>query len=167
MKVFVPRLGWRPVEKASFGLIYGAIMVLSLILALNFQPNAPFRPAFILFGSVLAMALARTLAMLFAHGVETGERIMTMASFREAWRGSHPILIASYPPTALFVADGFGWLSTDAALNLSQLYCILILGILGARSGWVIRGGFWYPVLGAVSVGGMGSLLALMKYAIS
>ena len=154
-------------ERASFGLIYGAIMVLSLLLALDLQPSAPFRPAFILFGSVLTMALARTLAMLFAHGVETGERIMTTAAVREAWRGSHPILIASYPPTALFVADGFDWLSMNAALNLSQLYCILVLAILGARSGWVIRGGVWYPFLGAVSVGGMGSLVAVMKYAIN
>lgn len=162
----LPRLGWRPVDKASFGLIYGAVLVLSILMALDIHPHAMFRPAIILFGSVLAMALARALAELLAHAVETGERIMTVTAFRAAWRGSHPILSVANLPTALFIATGLGWLAAEAALYLSQLYCILILGILGARAGWIISGGLWHPLLGAVSAGGMGFLLAAMKYAL-
>jgi hypothetical protein len=167
MKVSVPHFGWQRLERASFGLIYGAIMVLSILMALEFQPNAPFRPAAILFGSVLAMTLARTLAALFSHGVETGERIMNIAAVRAAWQGSHHILVAAYLPTALFMAAGLGWLVAQTALSLSQLYCVLTLAILGARAGWVIRGGLWHSVLGAASAGGLGSLLAAMRHVLS
>ena len=167
MIVTVPHFGWEPLERASFGLIYGAIMVLSILMALDFQPNVPFRPAAILFGSVLAMTLARTLAALFSHGVESGERIMNIAAVRAAWRGSHHILVAAYLPTAVFMAAGLGWLTTEAALFLSQLCCVLTLAILGARAGWVIRGGFGHSVLGAASAGGLGSLLAAMRHVLS
>ncbi|HAJ45637.1 MAG TPA: hypothetical protein DCL54_03535, partial [Alphaproteobacteria bacterium] len=63
-----------------FGLIYGAILVLSILMALDLQPDAPFKPAIILFGSVLAMTLARALAALLSHAAETGERIMNAAA---------------------------------------------------------------------------------------
>jgi hypothetical protein len=165
MSLFVQHLSWSQVEKASFGLIYGAILVLSILMALNLQPDAPLKPAIILFGSVLAMTLARALAALLSHAAETGERIMNAAAFRAAWRGSHSILAVANLPTALFIAAGFGWLTAEAALSISQVYCILILGTLGARVGWIVRGGHWYPLLGAVSAGGVGFFLAAMKYA--
>jgi hypothetical protein len=36
-----PLVGWQPVEKAAFGLIYGAIMVLSLLMALGDAARGP------------------------------------------------------------------------------------------------------------------------------
>lgn len=167
MRVSPPWLGWQSVDRASFGLIYGAILVLSVLMALDLHPEAPLRPALILFGSVLAMTLARALAELLSHGVETGERIMKPAAFRAAWRGSHPILTVVNLPTALFIADGSGWLPAESALYLSQLYCILILAIVGARAGWNIGGGLWHPLVGAVAAGGLGFLLAAMKRALN
>ncbi len=162
-----PRVGWQSVDKASFGLIYGAILVLSILMALDLRASAPFRPAMVLFGSVLAMALARALAELLSHAVATGERIMRAAAFREAWRGSHPILTMANLPSALFVAAGLGWLTTDAAFDLSQLYCILVLATMGARAGWIISGGALHSLIGAVSAGGLGFVLAAMKYAMN
>lgn len=162
----IPRLRWATLEREAFGLIYGAIMVLSLLMALSPQPVAPFKPAIVLFGSVLAMTLARALAALIAHSIETGERMLRVSALREAWRGSHPILFVAQLPTALFVASGLGWLSLETAMLLSQLFCILILVIFGARVGWVISHGPWLPILGALFAGGLGSALALLKYAI-
>jgi len=167
MKAFLPQVAWQTLERASFGLIYGAVMVLSIIMALESHPTASFKPAIILFGSVLAMTLARSFALLFAHGLETGARIMTLAAFRNAWRGGSAILTPAYLPTALFIAFGCGGLNLQAAFQLAQLYCVLILAILGARAGWIIRGGFWYSLLGAVSAGGLGILLAVMKYVVN
>ena len=162
----VPRLRWATLEREAFGLIYGAIIVLSLLMALAPEPVAPFKPAIVLFGSVLAMTLARALAALIAHSIETGERMMRMSAIRSAWRGSHPILFVAHLPTALFMASGLGWILPEAAMLISQLFCILILVIFGARVGWVISHGPWLPLLGALFAGGLGSALALLKYAI-
>ena len=162
----IPRLRWASLEREAFGLIYGAIIVLSLLMALSPQPVAPFKPAAVLFRSVLAMTLARALAALIAHSIETGERMLRIPALREAWRGSHPILFVAHLPTALFVASGLGWLSLETAMFVSQFFCILILVIFGARVGWVISHGTLLAVLGALFAGGLGSALALAKYAI-
>jgi len=161
----IPHLRWAILEREAFGLIYGAIIVLSLLMALSPQPVAPFKPAAVLFGSVLAMTLARALAALIAHSIETGERMLRVSALREAWRGSHPILFVAHLPTALFITSGLGWLPLQTAMLVSQLFCILILVIFGARVGWVISHGPWLPVLGALFAGGLGSALALLKYA--
>lgn len=166
IQAHVPRLRWATLEREAFGLIYGAIIVLSLLMALAPEPVAPFKPAIVLFGSVLAMTLARALAALIAHSIETGERMMRMSAIRSAWRGSHPILFVAHLPTALFMASGLGWILPEAAMLISQLFCILILVIFGARVGWVISHGPWLPLLGALFAGGLGSALALLKYAI-
>lgn len=160
----LPRLRWQTLEREAFGLIYGAIMVLSILMALNEQPDGPFKPAAVLFGSVLAMTLARALAALISHSIETGERMLRIPAARAAWRGSHPILTVAHVPTALFIASGLGWISLEAAVLFSQSLCILILVIFGARVGWVISHGPFLPVAGALFAGGLGSGLALMKY---
>lgn len=160
-----PHLRWQPVEKAAFGLIYGAILVLSLLMAFGDTPKAPFEPALVLFGSVLAVTLAKAFSELLSHGIETGERILTRKAFLTAWRHSHPTLTVANVPTVLFVAAGLGWLSMETATTLAQAFCVAILTELGARVGWVINHSWWPPIGGAVFAGGLGSALAALKYA--
>lgn len=162
----VPHLKWQTLERESQGLIYGAILVLSLLMAIEAQPGRPFRPALILFGSVLAMALARALAALISHALETGERMLRFKALRAAWTGSHPVLFAVLLPSALMFASGYGWLSLEQAVLISQLYCILVLVIFGARVGWVIGHGPLLPIAGALFAGGFGACLAILKYAL-
>ena len=157
---------WQPLERAAFGLIYGAIMVLSLLMALGDTPKAPFEPALVLFGSVLAVTLAKAFSELLSHGIETGERILTGKAFGAAWSHSHPTLTVANVPTVLFVATGLGWLAMDTATTLSQAFCIAILVVLGARVGWVIGRNLWLPLGGAVFAGGIGIALAFLKHAI-
>jgi len=157
--------GWQPVERAAFGLIYGAILVLSLLLALGETHEAPFKPALVLFGSVLAATLAKAFAELLSHGIETGERILTRKAFNKAWSNSHPTLTVANVPTALCVAAGLGWLTMDLATRLSQAFCVVILIVLGARLGWVISHSWWLPIGGALFTGGIGCALAILKYA--
>ena len=162
----VPYLGWRSLEKIAFGLIYGAIVVVSLLLALDGRAEAPFDMAIVLFGSVLAISLAKIFAELLSHVIETGQRVLTWQSLRAAWAHAHPTLSVANLPTALFVAAGLGWLRVDTAVTVSQVYCIAILVVLGGRVGWVISRGPWLTLAGAVFSGGIGSALALLKYAI-
>lgn len=161
-----PNIGWQPLEKAAFGLIYGAILVLSLLLALGDTPEAPFEPAIVLFGSVLAVTLAKIFSEILSHGIETGERILTAKAFRAAWKHSHPTLTVANVPTLLFMAAGLGWVTYDLATTVSQIFCVSILVVLGARVGWVINHSWWLPIGGAVFAGAVGVGLAALKYAI-
>lgn len=165
--IHASHLGWQPVEKAAFGLIYGAIIVLSILMALSDDtPASPFEPALVLFGSVLAVTLAKAFSELLSHAIETGERILTRKAFATAWQHSHPTLLVANVPTALFVTAGLGWLSPETATTASQVFCVIILVVLGARVGWVIRHSWWLPVGGALFAGAIGFALALLKYAI-
>ncbi|TWI78691.1 hypothetical protein JM93_04409 [Roseibium hamelinense] len=159
-------ISWPTLERAAFGLIYGSILVLSLLMALGDPPEAPFEPALVLFGSVLAVTLARAFAALLSHAIETGERMLTLKAFQAAWQHSHPTLIVANVPTALFTAGGLGWLTMNTATLLSQAFCVAILILVGARVGWVIRHSWWLPIGGALFAGSIGIGLATMKYAV-
>jgi hypothetical protein len=58
--------GWKRLDRAAFGLIYMAIMVLSILIAAGHHPQPPFETAAVLFGSVLAITLAKAFAELMA-----------------------------------------------------------------------------------------------------
>lgn len=157
--------GWQRLDRAAFGIIYGAIMVLSILMAAGDHPEAPFKTAAVLFGSVLAVTLAKAFAELMAHALDTGERI-TRTAWRAAWRHSSPTLAMANLPTLFFVAAAAGWMTARFAVGLSQGVCVGLLALLGARVGWVIEGRMLPAVLGALFTGGIGLALAVMKYTI-
>lgn len=157
---------WKPIDQAAVGLIYGAILVLSMLMALEQTQAAPFRPAIVLFGSVLAVTLAKAFSELLAHAIQTHERILTRRAWAVAWRHSHATLAVANLPTLVNLASGLGWIDFAVAVAVSQLFCVAILVGLGARVGWAINPKSWLPVGGAAFVGGIGSALAALKYAI-
>jgi len=159
-------LAWGPVHRASFGLIYGSILVLSLLMAMDEVRDGAFEAALVLFGSVLAVTLAKIFAELLSHAMETGERLLTRKAFQTAWAHSHSTLLVANVPTAIFIAAGFGWLDVATATALAQLFCVFVLVVLGARVGWVIKHSWWLPIGGALFAGSVGFGLAAMKYAI-
>ncbi len=76
--------GWQRLDKAAFGIIYGAVMVLSILMAAGDHPGSPVKTAVVLFGSVLAITLAKAFAELVAHALNSGERV-TRHAWRAAW----------------------------------------------------------------------------------
>jgi hypothetical protein len=163
-KLSIPNCGWQPLEKAAFGLIYGAIVVLSLLMALDHKSESPFAMAIALFGSVLAISLAKMFAELLSHAIETGERILTRRALGSAWRHVHPTLSVANVPAVLFLAAGMGWIGVHSVVTISQVYCILILLVLGARVGWAVSHGPWLSLGGGFFAGALGTALAAMKY---
>lgn len=159
-------LDWRPIDQAAIGLIYGAILVLSMLMALEETQAAAFRPAIVLFGSVLAVTLAKAFSELLAHAIQTRERLLTRKALAAAWQASHPTLTVANLPTLVMVAAGLGWVDFALAVALSQVFCVIVLAVLGARMGWVINPGSWLPLGGAAFAGGIGSALAALKHAI-
>lgn len=155
---------WKPIDEAAIGLIYGAIMVQSLLMALEETADAPFRPAIVLFGSVLAVTLAKAFSELLAHALQTRERILTPKAWVAAWRSAKPTLAVANLPTLAILLAGVGWIDFSSAVAVSQVYCVAILVVLGARVGWAINPKSWLPVGGAAFAGGTGSALAALKY---
>jgi hypothetical protein len=95
--------GWRRLDKAAFGIIYGAIMVLSILLAQGNHPAPPLETAVIMFGSVLAITLAKAFAEFLSHALDTRER-MTEAvgaspsiTAHRRWRSQTCRLYFSWP----------------------------------------------------------------------
>lgn len=152
-------------DKAAFGIIYGAIMVLSILLAQGSHPTPPLETAVVLFGSVLAITLAKAFAELLSHALDTRQR-MTRGSWRNAWHHSAPTLAVANVPTALYLAAWQNWMAADAALLLSQVLCVTLLAVLGGRAGWVLDGRWFPAILGAVFAGGTGLLLSIVKHVI-
>ncbi|WP_400088335.1 hypothetical protein [Yoonia sp. R78084] len=157
--------GLQRLDKAAFGLIYGAIMVLSILLAAGDHPDTPIKTAVVLFGSVLAITLAKAFAELMANALQTKERV-TRIAWHAAWHHSSPTLAVANVPTLFFLAASVGWLSAQTAVFLSQGLCVALLMILGLRVGWVIDGRVMPAVLGGVFAGSAGLALAVLKLVI-
>ena len=157
--------GWQRLDHAAFGIIYGTIMVLSILLAQGSHPAPPLETAVVLFGSVLAITLAKTFAEFLGHALEAKER-MTRDSWRAAWRHSTPTLSVANLPTALFLAAWLGWIEPDTALLASQVLCVTLLAMLGARAGWILDQRVIPAILWALFVGGIGAILSVFKYVI-
>ena len=110
-----PHFAWGPVHRASFGLIYGSILVLSLLMAMDEARNGAFEAALVLFGSVLAVTLAKIFAEVLSHGMETGERILTAKAFGAAWRTAiRPCWSPMYRRRSLS-RPGWAWFSVETA----------------------------------------------------
>ncbi len=157
---------WKPIDQSALGLIYGAILVLSLLMALEETSTTPYRPALVLFWSVLSATLAKAFSELLAHGLRTRERLLTGRALASAWGRSRSTLTVANLPTLVILAAGHSLIDFTAAVALSQVFCIAVLGVLGARVGWAIRPKSWLPFGGAAFAGGIGSALAALKYAI-
>ena len=156
---------WRRIHNATFGIVYGAITVLSILMATDHEVENPLQIAVVLFGSVLAITLAKAFAGFLANALETGERL-TRSDWREAWVHSAPTLAAANLPTVLFIASGIGVVSPQDALLTSQAVCVALLATIGARLGWVVGGRVSQSVAGAVFSGGIGLTLAVLKHLI-
>jgi len=156
----------KPIDQAAVGLIYGSILVLSVLMALEEAQATPLRPAIVLFGSVLAVTLAKGFSEVLGHAVQSHERILTRTAWKTAWHHSHPTLTVANLPTLLLLSTGLGWLDFGSAITISQAFCVVLLAVLGARVGWAIQPKSWLPLGGALFVGGIGSALAALKHAI-
>lgn len=160
-----PKGKWAAIDAAAFGMIYGSVTVLALLMAMAAHPDGPLSSAVILFGSVFAISMAKAFADLMSTAIDTGERI-TRAALSWAWHHARDTMVAANLPTLFFVAAAIGLWSVDLAVFLSQIYCTVLLMLVGARVGWRVDGTLLSALLGMVFAGGVGVALALLKFLI-
>ncbi|SEM80928.1 hypothetical protein [Palleronia pelagia] len=100
-----------------------------------------------------------------AHSLETGAR-RDRHGWRAAWKHSFPTLAVANVPTLLFLVAASGFLTVESTVGLSQIFCVALLAILGARTGWKVDASARSALLGAFFAGGVGLALAFLKFAI-
>jgi hypothetical protein len=153
---------WQALDDAAFGLVYGSITVLSLLLAFDAHPESPLRVAVILLGSVTAILLSKAFAGVMAEAIQ-GRRKPGREDFRQAWLHGQAALVAANLPALLFGLSALGVLGAGLAMALAEGFCILMLMLVGARVGWVAEHRVASAVAGAAFVGGLGIALGLLK----
>ncbi|MCB1332704.1 MAG: hypothetical protein KDK26_03420 [Roseivivax sp.] len=159
-----PRSGlWQRIDGAAFGLIYGAVTVLALLMAMGAHPSGPLEMAVVLFGSVLAITLAKAFAEVMSGAIDSGTKIKGTA-IAGAWHHARPTLVAANVPAAALLAAHAGWWSVDTAIAAAQVYCVALLMLIGLRTGWVVDQRPLPAVLAMILAGAVGVALAGMKY---
>lgn len=153
---------WAKIDAASFGMIYGSVTVLGLLMAMEAHPDEPLVSAASLFGSVLAISMAKAFADVMSTAIGTRQKI-TRKMLASSWHHARDTLVAANLPTLFFLAAALGVWSVALAVALSQLYCTVLLMLVGARVGWRVDGSVLSALLGTVFAGGVGLALALLK----
>lgn len=153
------------IEHNAFGVIYGSVTVMALLLSAEHGSDTPVKTAIILFGSILAIVLAETFAKISSDAVQNRQPIGWDA-VRHGWHHSRPTLIAANIPTLVIATAATGWYSYDMAVGIAQLAAIILLVIYGFSIGWVIYGRVIPGMLHAAFTGSIGAALALLKFTI-
>jgi hypothetical protein len=156
---------WSRVDASSFGMIYGSVTVLGLLMAMEAHPERPLVSAVVLFGTVMAISIAKAFADVMSGAIETGQPI-SRGALRLSWHHARDSLVAANLPTLFFLGSALEFWSPSSAVKLSQLYCTLLLMLVGVRVGWRVDGGLPSAFMGALFAGGVGVALALLKFAI-
>jgi len=142
--------------------IYGAIVGLAVLVALQDHPPGAWETVAILSGTALAVGLADVYSEAVGAEVRTRQRI---ASGQLRVLGAEALAVAFGAgfPAVFFVAAGLSALSVESAFTLARwcgLGLICVYGFLGARLSGANTG---RAVLEAAAVGAIGGFLIALK----
>jgi len=151
------------VDEAAFGVIYGTITVLSLLMATHQPIEDPLRTALVLFGAVLAVALAKAYAEICERMLAEA-RAANASDFASAWRHSRTVLLAANAPAACLLIAAMGVWSVDGGFVLAQVTAIGSLVYFGGRIGWRIRQSVLSMLAGAGVTATIGVVISATKY---
>lgn len=153
------------IEHNAFGVIYGSVTVLALLMAAPHTEDEPLSTAFMLFGSVLAITLAKAFAQVSADAVHQRQPF-GWEEIRSAWSHSAPTLLAANIPTLLIAGSATGLYTFTTSIWLAEIAAIGLLAVYGYSIGWVIYGRRIPGLLHAAFTSSIGIALSLMKFVI-
>lgn len=152
----------RQIDEAAFGVVYGSITVMALLIGLHAPIEDPGRQALLLFGSVFVVAVAKAYAEICERMLQSGNAA-TWADVSAVWSHSRTVLLAGNGPTLAFVLAALGLFSADTALVAAQILAIGLLSWFGGRIGLRVRGTILAMFLGAAVTGGLGLIVTTLK----
>ena len=142
--------------------IYGSILVLALLLALENHPPTPLRAAGVVAGTVLAVLAAEAYAENLGAELALGRR-ETREERRARFRELAAMTVSAEAPVAILLLSAAGVLDLDTAFRLakwSTLALLLIGGYLARRLAGTSRlSAAWSGLL----VFGVGVVISVLK----
>ena len=152
------------IDEAAFGVVYGSITVMALLMGMHAPVEDPGPKAVLLFGSVFVVAVAKAYAEICERMLQSGQAA-GWSDVREVWGHSRTVLLAGNGPTLAFLLSAIGLYDPDTALIVAQVLAIALLTWFGGRIGWRVRGSVLSAVVGAGLTGGLGLSITLLKLA--
>jgi hemolysin III len=143
--------------------IYGLISVLAVLLIMEEHPPTAWKAAGILFGTVLALAMAETYSAAIAETI-AGQRRLDRQEIMEIWHDTRPILLTANLPTLVILLSGAGLYSMQAALIIARSAIYLTLFVFGLQVGHLFHASRWRIWLSGLFTAGIGVLIGLMKF---
>lgn len=114
------------IDEAAFGVIYGAVTVMGVLVATRPEGLNSLVMAGILFTTVLAVALTKAYADLASTTLQSG-RHADKSVIAQSWAHSRTTLIAANGPTLAMLLSAAGLYAVDVALILAQICAIALL----------------------------------------
>jgi hypothetical protein len=142
--------------------IYGAILVLALLLALQEHPPGPFRAALLVSGTVLAVLAAEVYAEVLGMEFDLG-RTATREEFRHELRKFGPITLSAEVPVLVLVLSGFGLFSEHLAFQLAIWLTVALIAAEGFLARRLAGRSLFASLRSACVLGGIGIALAVFK----
>jgi hypothetical protein len=143
--------------------VYGAIVVLALLLALEQHPPGPVQAALLVAGTVLAVLVAETYAELLGLEVSLG-RPVSRAERRDKLRDLGVMTVAAEGPVLVFLLAGLGLIDEARAFRLAVWITIGMLFLEGFLARRMAGRSLSASLRSACAVGGIGVALAVFKH---
>ena len=152
----------KQIDDAAFGVVYGSVSVMAVLMAMHPPIEDPGRAALTLFATVFVVALAKAFAEACEQMLRSGEPV-TVAGLATVWRHSRTVLLAANGPTAAFALSALGLLDPDTAYRIAQWLALALLAYFGGRIGWRVRGTITATFAGAAVTCGLGLFISALK----
>jgi hypothetical protein len=150
------------IDEGAFGVIYGSISVMAVLMALHPPVENAGRVGLVLCATVFAVALAKAFAELCEQMLRTGQEL-SRANVMKIWRHSSTVLLAANAPAAAFFLAWLGLYSGQTALLVAQWLALALLVYFGGHIGWRVRGTRVAVLVGAMVTGAIGLVLSALK----
>ena len=142
--------------------VYGAIVVLALLLAMKEHPPGPWAAAGLITVSVLAVLAAELYAELLGLEIDLG-RAATRAEQRAKLHELGPITLSAEAPVAVLVLSGLGVIDEDRAFDLAVIVTIALITVDGFLARRLAGRTTAESLRSAVFLGSIGVALAVVK----
>ena len=142
--------------------VYGAIVVLALLLAMKDHPPGPWAAAGLVTVSVLAVLAAELYAELLGLEIDLG-RAATRAEQRAKLHELGPITLSAEAPVAVLVLSGLGLVHEDRAFDLAVVLTIALITVDGFLARRLAGRTVAESLRSAVFLGSIGIALAVVK----